>query len=135
MRSESAFRARLLDYLVEKKGYPRSLAALEKNPHKAKPSLVNSATTQRRFDLLFYYKKNEELCPLLLIECKVTPYDSKDLFQLVGYNHVICAPYLALVAPDYLLFSKRGQEFASLAEFPSYEDLYRSVWKKDCDQS
>ncbi len=74
---EEFVRQHLIHYLVNEKGYPASLLAVERGLE------VNNR--QKRFDLLAFNKKGE---PLLLVECKSPQVVLSDdtLMQVAIYN-------------------------------------------------
>ena len=91
---EELVRQSLITYLIDDLQFPKLLLVMEKplTPNGAiKPPL-------RRVDLLAYAKKESsgELYPLLLIECKADGFSTKAQRQLMGYNHFIRAPFVAL---------------------------------------
>lgn len=127
---EERVRVQLLCDLIEKLEFPASSIAVEKElsqiPHLR--SMVGSLPT-RRIDILCFAKgihPTEEFYPLLVIECKAVKLTSKMVRQVVGYNHYLKAPYIALVNQEEIRFgwydvSAGMYKFAS--HLPSYRQL------------
>lgn len=93
---EEEVRQRLLLYLIHKKGFPEELIAVEKSlatlPHlEKKPDLPD-----RRADLIVYSSTSPFLSPLFLIECKAGPFQKSIFRQIIGYNHFVKAPWIAI---------------------------------------
>lgn len=81
---EEKVRQSILKQMLEL-GYPESLIAVEK-----------AELPGRRVDILVYQKTGDELQPFLLVECKAHPLTQAVLNQVIGYNHHIQAPYIAI---------------------------------------
>ena len=127
---EERVRVQLLCDLIEKLEFPASSIAVEKElsqvPHLR--SLVGTLPT-RRIDILCFAKgihPTEEFYPLLVIECKAVKLTSKMVRQVVGYNHYLKAPYIALVNQEEIRFgwfdtASGGYQFVS--HLPTYSQL------------
>lgn len=116
---EEIIRQRWIQWMI-KEGYPPSLIAVEKElstlPHlQSVPSLPN-----RRLDLLAYRK---EVVPLLLIECKALPLEPFMMDQLLGYNHYVKAPFVALVNDREILFADCRKEVVFSNRPYGYQEL------------
>lgn len=105
---EERVRVQLLCDLIERLEFPAGSIAVEKElsqiPHLR--SLVGTLPT-RRIDILCFAKgihPTEEFYPLLVIECKAVKLTSKMVRQVVGYNHYLKAPYIALVNQEEIRF-------------------------------
>ena len=98
-KPEEAVRQRLLFQMIEELGYPRSLIAVEKELKSF--GVDGGIIPKRRVDLLCFHRS---LAPLLLIECKAERIDEKSILQVLGYNAVVKAPFLALARPGAILF-------------------------------
>ncbi|MBA3238698.1 MAG: type I restriction enzyme HsdR N-terminal domain-containing protein [Parachlamydiaceae bacterium] len=134
---EERVRVQLLYDLIEKLEFPASSISVEKElsqiPHLR--SLVGTLPT-RRIDILCFAKDihpTEEFYPLLVIECKAVKLTSKMVRQVVGYNHYLKAPYIALVNQEEIRFgwydvSKGMYMFAS--HLPTYHQLLQYAQKK-----
>ena len=59
--------------------------------------MSNDLNLKNRYDLLVYTKDhNNEMRVLLLVECKAKKPTENGLYQLLGYNAHINAPFVAL---------------------------------------
>ncbi len=123
---EEWVRQNLLLYMVHECGYPPSLlvieCALNQLPHIAHQENLPT----RRIDLLCYTKREEQLSPLVMIECKAVPLGRDEKEQLIGYNHFINAPCIVLVNQETSLTAFPGIESVSdpfSPGFPHYKDL------------
>ena len=92
---EEEVRQSLLVKMIQELGYPLSLIAVEKE----------LPTPKRRLDILCHALIAGEIHPLLLIECKAVPLNEKALWQVVGYNTFVSAPFIAIVNEKQILFS------------------------------
>jgi hypothetical protein len=121
---------------MESLGYPLPLIAVEKKL-KQVPHLLYSSEKlpNRRADLIAYAKgihPSYDLYPLLLVECKAVPLTEKVISQVVGYNHFLKAPYVAIVNQNeirsgkYNTETKQYQFFDGLAP---YSDLTNESWQ------
>jgi hypothetical protein len=90
IQKEEHVRQSLIRLLVEELGFPRQWIAVEKElsslPH------VGEAVN-RRVDILCFASDGT---PLLLIECKREKLDASAFQQLVGYNAIVKAPFVAV---------------------------------------
>lgn len=122
MRPEEKVRSRLLDYLTEKLNYPRELIAVEKEL-----SLLPGCASapKRRLDVLVYLKRASELYPLLIIECKAGRATRAALEQVLGYNHTVQAPFVAVVGNNTALTA--GKDGAILGGLLFYEELIAAL--------
>ena len=95
---EEYIRQATLKHLLDL-GFSSSSLAVEKELK----SMVDTSSKSkdlpdRRLDIVCYSKNSQEgLYPLLLIECKAVPISSKELRQVIGYNHYLKAPFIALI--------------------------------------
>lgn len=131
---EERIRVQLLCDLIDKLGYPPSCLAVEKElaqiPHLR--SMVGELP-QRRADIICFAKgihPTEELFPLLLIECKAVKLTSKMVNQIVGYNHYLKAPFIALVNLEEIrtgLFDPATQAYQFIPYLPPYAQLLRQL--------
>jgi hypothetical protein len=83
---EEKVRQACLNLLITKLNYPISSLSVEQY----------MPEVGRRLDILCY----SQGIPLLLIECKAEKITEKAERQLIGYNHYIKAPFLALVGQE-----------------------------------
>ena len=114
---EEWVRQHLIKYLIDEKGYPKSLIAVEKGLR------VNNLA--KRTDILIYSREGK---PILMVECKSyqAKVDQAVFDQASRYNIAFQLPYL--VASNGLNhycakidFKRRNFKF--LNEIPRYEDL------------
>ncbi|MCB1135081.1 MAG: type I restriction enzyme HsdR N-terminal domain-containing protein, partial [Chlamydiia bacterium] len=126
---EERIRQRLVDYLVEVLGFPKSTLLVEKGL-KELPHLSHvSGLPNRRVDIVCYGRDihpEHRLYPLLLIECKAVPLSARVQQQVVGYNHYVGAYFLAIANEDQIewaSFSAEQQRYIFQAGLPTYESL------------
>jgi hypothetical protein len=121
LKPEEAVRQNMIAFLVSL-GFPRSHIiqekALSELPHLQKVE----GLPLRRVDILAYGLINNELKPLVLIECKALSTKIEALHQILGYNHFVEAPFIALASKSgYLLFKCKTKTW--LSSFESYTDM------------
>ncbi|MCC5831691.1 MAG: type I restriction enzyme HsdR N-terminal domain-containing protein [Chlamydiales bacterium] len=131
---EEVIRQELIQKMVGELGYPLSLLSVEKElsllPHLRQ---VQSETPKRRADLIAFAKEihpDHPLFPLLMVECKAVPLTPKFANQVVGYNSVVKAPYLALANGEQVLtghFDSIAGHFRFESGLPSYKMLLAGV--------
>ncbi|WP_207798819.1 type I restriction enzyme HsdR N-terminal domain-containing protein [Taibaiella soli] len=93
---EEQVRQYLLHYLMQVKGYPKTLIAVEKK--------IKVGSMDKRFDIVVYNRNHE---PWMLVECKA-PFvviDQATLFQLLNYQRTIQC--------DYWVMSNGHQHFCA----------------------
>jgi hypothetical protein len=93
MLPEEKVRQQLLEFMQKHLEYPKEMIAIEKSLS-AFPHLQGQKVSNRRVDIAVFSKKQME--PLLVIECKAVPINDKAFDQIIGYNHLIKAPFIAL---------------------------------------
>ena len=119
---EEMVRQRLIQAMIEQLGYPRELLVVEKALSQLPHLSQQKGLPRRRADLLCFGRNihpEHSLFPLLLIECKEGLLNSDAEQQVLGYNHFVQAPYVALAnerGPE-LIFPKR------LDYLPSFSQL------------
>ena len=114
---EERVRASFLNFLF-RRGFPKEFILVE-TPISGLPHLKDKILINRRVDILCYDKTFQ---PLLLVECK-KKFNIDDLSQVLGYNHTILAPFIALVSEESVeLRSKMGAPIF-FKEFPSFSSL------------
>lgn len=110
---EEWVRQHVIHYLIEKKRYPRTWIAVEKE--------IDLYGLKRRFDIVCYDKKSE---PCLIVECKApTVALSQSVFdQVFRYNLVLAAPYVAITngVTHYCGRLNEDRTFSFLPDFPSF---------------
>lgn len=113
---EEWVRQHLIHYLVEKKQYPRTLIAVEKE--------INLYGLKRRFDVVCYNRQAE---PYLIVECKAPAVAlSQTVFdQVFRYNLVMAAPYVAITngVTHYCGRLDDGRTFSFLPDFPCFNSV------------
>lgn len=117
---EERVRQALITMMIEQLGYPPELLVIEKELSQLPHLTFCEGVPQRRVDLLAYHKVENNLEPLLLVECKAIKADRKALEQVMGYNHFVGAPFVAVVSRETRLTGWQG---ATGLEFS--QGLYR----------
>lgn len=97
---EEKIRQELLHHLIHQLGFPRSHLVVEKGLHQM-PHLVleGKKFPLRRADIVCFGKgihPEEDLYPLLLIECKATKITQRMISQVIGYNHFLKSYFIAI---------------------------------------
>lgn len=129
---EERVRQHFLAGMIESLGYPTSLITVEQElkqiPHLR---LCDSDIPRRRADVICYGKgihPTEPLAPLLLLECKAIPLNTKVINQVLGYNYFVGARFIAVGNQEEV---RTGWKDAASGEFqfvpylPFYADLIR----------
>ncbi len=114
---EERIRQHLLQVLIEKLGYPKSRVVIEKELSLL-PHLLGKNVPKRRLDVLVY---DHELRPLIVFECKAAKVTQDALDQVLGYNHVIEAPFVAVVGDGEVLACDKGGNV--IGGLMKYEEL------------
>jgi hypothetical protein len=127
---EERVRQQLIAYMVQERGFPADLLAVEKElrqmPHL---QLTPHALPQRRADLLCFAKDihpHHSLYPLLLVECKAIPLNQKVLYQVAGYNHFIQAYFIAITDGQQMKTGWRetaSRQYTFIDGLPTYSQL------------
>jgi len=117
---EEKVRQALLHKMVNHLGYPKSLIGVEKGL-----CSLTLSNLDRRIDIVCYCKRGQ---PLLLIECKAAlPLTQVVENQLIGYNNVVKAPYLALANEQEVKMGfYDGKRWVFKLGFASYQQLVRT---------
>lgn len=118
---EERVRQALVNYLTSCLGYPTSSMAIEKKLSELPGIQAKGALPNRRCDLLIYSNSGK---PLLLVECKAGLLGQKAVVQLLGYNKLIGAPFVALVSDKEVICTTDGRQY--LDAIPAYEELLRN---------
>jgi len=114
-RPEELIRQALLHKMVHELSYPPAYIAIETSLHTL-PHLSASARKSlpsRRLDIVVFAKnlhRDYPLFPLLLLECKVDCLNADNAQQLIGYNDVVKAPFIALANVTAALTGRYDQE-------------------------
>jgi hypothetical protein len=108
---EEWVRQHVLAFLVQTKGYPVSLIAVER--------MITFNQLKKRFDVLVFNKQGK---PEILIECKAPEVNlsNETLFQISTYNMVFKVPYLFVSnGMKHLLFQlNESGNYISIETFP-----------------
>ncbi len=128
---EEFVRQEMLQLLTHSLGFSPSLIAVEKD-FKLIPTTENqNMLSDRRVDIICYAKLfQESLHPLLVIECKAVPISSKELRQIIGYNHILKVPFIGLVNQNEKRlgwFDSILQDYKFINYFPKFNELVKSV--------
>lgn len=131
---EEIVRQQLLKKMIHELGYPKELLAVEKEL-KEMVHLKGSShfIPQRRADIVCFAKgihPHHALYPLLLVECKKEALDKLALDQLLGYNHLVGAYFMALandrgVQCGYIDGPSKEARFSPF--LPTYSQLIEAV--------
>ncbi|MBA3816482.1 MAG: type I restriction enzyme HsdR N-terminal domain-containing protein [Parachlamydiaceae bacterium] len=132
---EEIIRQRLLVYMLNDRGFPEALVAVEKTlkqmPHLG--SLNPLKIPHRRADIICYGKGIHPDCalyPLLLIECKAVKLTSRVINQVAGYNQFVKAYFIAIVNDHEIQtgwFDPKQGVYVFVPHLPSYEELLEAV--------
>jgi len=112
---EEWVRQHILHYLIEKKGYPKSIIAVEKQ------LIIN--TLKKRFDILIFNQKGQ---PEIIIECKApkVKITQKTFDQIARYNLKLNANYL-MVSNGLEHFNCKldavNERYVFLEDLPEYK--------------
>lgn len=125
---EEIVRQRVLRHMVEEKGYPLSLIAVEQSlkslPHLS--SSVRRSVPNRRADIVCFIPAAATLYPLLIIECKAIKLAPAVVHQIVGYNYFVRSQFIAVANQEEVRtgwYHPEKREYAFVPFLPSYEDL------------
>ena len=127
---EEAIRQNLIRFMVEQRGYPLKLIAVEKElstltPHLASHPFKKNPVKmpKRRVDIVVFSR--ETLRALLLIECKSIPLTEQFAQQVIGYNSFIGAPFVALANEGEILtgaFDPSLGRYRFISGLPHYSE-------------
>ncbi|NGX62815.1 MAG: hypothetical protein KR126chlam6_00215 [Candidatus Anoxychlamydiales bacterium] len=131
---EEIVRQNLLLKMTKHLGYPKSLIAVEKDLNKL-DHLKNKDITlkKRRADIICFGKDiepNYPLYPLLMIECKADKLDQTTIDQVIGYNHLVEAYFLAIANRYEIItywYNIKESCYNSVNFLPSYDELIQKV--------
>ncbi|MGQ1908509.1 type I restriction enzyme HsdR N-terminal domain-containing protein [Marinifilum sp. RC60d5] len=114
---EEWVRQNFIRYLVEEKGYPDSLIAVEKK--------VDVNLLPQRSDIVFY---NKNANPVIIVECKSTKIKiTQEVFnQIARYNMKLRVPFLVVTNGlrhfcCYMDYEK--QSFQFMEDIPNYQEI------------
>lgn len=129
-RPEELIRQAILKEMVERLGYPPAYIAIEKEL-KSLPHLQleeQKLLPKRRLDIVVF-AKTSALFPLLLVECKATtPLSIEFASQVIGYNAVVQAPFVAIANEEQVLLGRWEEGHFRFTEgLPHYHALCSAV--------
>ncbi|SNR97186.1 Type I restriction enzyme R protein N terminus (HSDR_N) [Belliella buryatensis] len=109
---EEWIRQHIIQVLIQKYDYPRSLFALERG--------LKYNRLQKRFDVLVYDRNG---APFLLVECKASDVKltQKTVEQVCVYNKTIQAPYLGISNGKqhiFMKFEELSNNFVQISDLP-----------------
>ncbi|MEL7431476.1 MAG: type I restriction enzyme HsdR N-terminal domain-containing protein [Chlamydiota bacterium] len=122
---EEIVRQKLLLEMIDQ-GFPKSLIIIESSLEAFIPK--GTKAQDRRVDILALYQENENLLPLLVIECKASSLCNKSaLRQLIGYNSSIGAPFMGLAGSEsFTLYWQEKSGLKTTYYLPTYQELTRA---------
>ncbi|MES2274215.1 MAG: type I restriction enzyme HsdR N-terminal domain-containing protein [Chlamydiota bacterium] len=124
---EEKVRQRLLHRMISEWGFPKSLIGVEKDLASL-PSRKNLGDPNRRIDLICYAPLKEGTLPLLLVECKAVEINEAAERQLLGYNALVGAFFIALANETEIKTIWVEQGRVCTAPFlPPYSQLIQSL--------
>ncbi len=128
---EEIIRQQLIHQMVEELGYPIAFLSVEQElaglPHLQ--LVERESIPKRRADIIAFGKDvhpDYPLFPLMMVECKAVPLTPKFAQQVIGYNGVVQAPYLALANGDQILsgyFDEGAGHYHFDHGLPTYQSL------------
>lgn len=130
---EEIVRQRVLSYMIDHKGFPASLVAVEqclrRLPHLS--SRDRHRVPNRRADIIcFAMRQAAALRPLIIIECKSIKLVPSVVNQVVGYNHFVGSRFIAIVNQDEIRtgwYDVDKRDYVFIDHLPSYHDLVSSA--------
>lgn len=94
-KPEEVVRQALLKKMKEELGFPAEVLSVERSLS-SMPHLAGQKVPDRRFDIVCFSKRNDQVLPLLIVECKAIPLAADAIRQVIGYNHFANAPFVAV---------------------------------------
>jgi len=120
-KEECVRQALLVDLL--KKGYPSGLISVERKL-KDLVEIQEQKVPMRRIDVVCFAEKT--LRPLLIIECKAVSFTLSTVYQVMGYNQFLRAPFVAVVNQHKVIvgwYHKEKKSYLFMEQIPSYQEL------------
>lgn len=136
---EERVRQQLILELTQNLGFPIQNIAIEKKLDQLPHLQFISSLPKRRADLIVFANNlhpHYAFYPLLLVECKSIKLTDKTLRQIVGYNHFVGAPFLAVVNQTDTLFGyyhTQHKDFIFSKKIMPYEYLIKNLPKLSAD--
>ena len=120
---EEIVRQTWIQRMIEELQFPKELIAVEKEL-RTLPHITHDSVQSRRIDILCFMKKNYELKPLLLMECKESLLTEEALAQAIAYNHYVQAPYVAVASGSIIRLCYQFKDrYHEMERLPSYLEL------------
>lgn len=122
---EEKIRQKVLKILIEELFFPKEYIVVEKALSEL-PHLKEKCVPKRRLDILCYFPVQDQLLPLLLIECKKSGLRNQAFTQVSGYNYWVEAPFVAIANQECILIKYLdtvSHEVVIREGLPSYQDL------------
>lgn len=117
---EEIVRQALLHLMTHSLGYPAGLISVEVSLDNL-PGLSEVKKPNRRADIIVF---SQEIKPLLLIECKAIALSQSAIQQVIGYNHFVKAPYIALANPKEIKTGMmQDSEWSFTAGLPRFKQI------------
>lgn len=121
---EEKVRQALLHQMIHSLGYPKGLIVVEKSLADL-PHLQGKSVPDCRVDIVVFHPVS--MHPLLLVECKATPLNSKVERQLIGYNLYVQAPFISLANPEGAQICTSQEKNEWVPWLPSYQELMKNI--------
>lgn len=131
---EEIVRQKLLHLMVNQLGFPKSLISVEKEidtlPHLSKD---NQHKTNRRADIICFAKKihpHHAIYPLLIVECKAEAVSDRVASQVLGYNSIVRAPFVAIAGAEEVRtywYDSSDKNYRHVEGLPPYENLMKAL--------
>ena len=127
---EEKVRQALILRMIQDLSYPKGLLCVEKALSEIPP--YSPDVPDRRVDLLVFAKSlKQQLIPLLMVECK-EDRSMQEIAkkQIMGYNHFIQAPFIAIASPEGIecgFWNASQQSYQFFSYLPSYTTLIQVV--------
>jgi hypothetical protein len=123
---EEKIRQKVLKMLIEDLSFPKEHIVVEKALSELPHLIEKKYVPKRRLDILCYFPVQDQLLPLLLIECKKSGLRNQAFTQVSGYNYWIEAPFVAVANQECILvkyLDAVSHEVVIREGLPSYQDL------------
>lgn len=123
--SEEKIRQELIFHMIYDLKFPENYLCVEKDLRKIS-FLEKKDFPKRRADIICFFKKEERLKPLLLIECKGDRISKNAIEQLIGYNHFVKAYFFCLAGKKEIKtfwYDRQKKEYKHVSFLPTYEQL------------
>ncbi len=126
---EESVRQALLHQMIHLLEYPTPLLAVEKELQHLPHLQLKTQIPKRRIDIVVFAKgihSQHALFPLLLIECKAVTLTSAVTRQVISYNEIVQAPFVALANEKQILtgcYNREKGHYCFEEGLPSYATL------------